>query len=298
MAAVTPILGAMPLPQTLAPQVRDALDVDAQLTFVSRPDRPAYLYVFDPPAGVSRENAAADPRTVRIRNARAFEPPPSLHREGFQLARLQPPLEAFDDAGEIERLYYPAVAQAVRQACNAAEVIVFDHLVRRRAAQAGPFSALGRDATPSEYAGPAGRVHNDYSAASGHHRLNKVLGRAEDTPWPGRFAIVNVWRSARGPVLDAPLALCDARTVAADDLVDTELRYPHRTGAIYQVAFNPAQRWSYFHELQWDEALLFKQFDSDPAQPRFTPHGAFQHPGTPAGAPPRQSIEARCLVLF
>lgn len=288
----------MPLPQTIAPEVRAALDVDARLTFVSRPEGLAYLYVFDPPAGVPRENAAADPHTVRIRNARAFDPAPTLDREGFQLAQLRPPLDAFNDAGEIERRYYPAVAQAVRQACGAREVIVFDHLVRRRAPQAGPFSALGRDATPSEYAGPAGRVHNDYSAASGHRRLNKVLGRPEDAPASGRFAIVNVWRSARGPVLDAPLALCDARTVAAADLVDTELRYPHRTGAIYQLAFNPAQRWSYFHELQWDEAILFKQFDSDPARPRFTPHGAFEHPGTPAGTPPRQSIEARCLVLF
>jgi hypothetical protein len=141
-------------------------------------------------------------------------------------------------------------------------------------------------------------VHNDYSIASGLRRLNLVLGRPEDAPHEGRFAIVNVWRSARGPVLDAPLALCDARSVAPADLVDTELRYPHRTGAIYQLAFNRAQRWAYFPALQWDEAILFKQFDSDAAHTRFTPHGAFLHPHTPPGTPPRESIEARCLVLF
>jgi hypothetical protein len=254
--------------------------------------------VFDPPAGVPRENAAADPRTVRIGNARAFAQAPTLDREGFQQVTLKPPLDTFDDPAEIKQRYYPAVAQAVRHACGARDVIVFDHLVRRRAAQPGPFSALGRDGTPAEYAGPAGRVHNDYSAASGRHRLDKVLGRAAPAHGPGRFAIVNVWRSAHGPVLDAPLALCDARTVAEADLVDTELRYPHRTGAIYQLAYNPAQRWSYFHALQWDEAILFKQFDSDASRPRFTPHGAFAHPATPPGTPPRQSIEARCLVLF
>ena len=31
---------------------------------------------------------------------------------------------------------------------------------------------------------------------------------------------------------------------------------------------------------------------------RFTPHTAFDDPTTPAGAPPRQSIEARALAFF
>ena len=40
-----------------------------------------------------------------------------------------------------------------------------------------------------------------------------------------------VWRSiGAGPVLDTPLAVCDARSVRPEDLVTTELRYPDRTG--------------------------------------------------------------------
>jgi hypothetical protein len=40
-----------------------------------------------------------------------------------------------------------------------------------------------------------------------------------------RFGIVNVWRPVRGPVLDSPLALCDAQTFADDDLIAIDLVY-------------------------------------------------------------------------
>ena len=46
------------------------------------------------------------------------------------------------------------------------------------------------------------------------------------------------------------------------------------------------------------EALVFRQYDSEPGVPRFVPHAAFDHPHTPPDAPLRESIEVRCLVLF
>jgi hypothetical protein len=48
-----------------------------------------------------------------------------------------------------------------------------------------------------------------------------------------RYSSVNVWRSIGGPVLDTPLALCDARSIGIADLVCAEVRYPQRTGEIY-----------------------------------------------------------------
>ena len=48
-----------------------------------------------------------------------------------------------------------------------------------------------------------------------------------------------------------------------------------------------------------DEALLFKTFDSEAdGRARFTIHTSFEDPGAPADAPPRESIETRCLVFF
>ena len=47
-----------------------------------------------------------------------------------------------------------------------------------------------------------------------------------------------------------------------------------------------------------DEALVFKCYDSRRDVARFTVHSAFTDPMTPAGAPPRESMEARLLCFF
>ena len=109
-----------------------------------------------------------------------------------------------------------------------------------------------------------------------------------------------MWRSIREtPVLDTPHALCDARTVEASGLVTSEIRYPKRDGELCRVRHSPDQRWSYISEMRKAEVLLFKQYDSDRGQQaRFTPHAAFDHPASPPDAPPRTSIEVRCLVTF
>src|SRR5262249_52094379 len=194
---------------------------------------------------------------------------------------------------QVEASAVPEQAALVAGAPAGATAHVFDTQLRRRELGRPPMTLGGRS---GPFAGPAGRVHVDYTEASGAARVGKVLvGR----PLPRRFAIVNVWR-AIGPTpgLDTPPAPCDAPDVPAEDLVPTELRYPNRTGEISMVRHRPEHLWSYVSEMRRDEVLLFKQYDSDRAVARFVPHAAFDHPGTPPDAPPRQSIEARVLVTF
>jgi hypothetical protein len=115
----------------------------------------------------------------------------------------------------------------------------------------------------------------------------------------GRYAIVNIWRSIKGPVLDTPLAVCDARSVSAADLVVSEVRYPDRSGEIYLLRHSRRHRWFTFPAMDRHEALVFKQYDSQVSgAARYTPHAAFDHPDTPADAPLRESIEVRCLVVY
>ncbi len=48
-----------------------------------------------------------------------------------------------------------------------------------------------------------------------------------------------------------------------------------------------------------DEALLFKTFDTETdGRARFTIHSSFDDPNAPQDAPPRESIETRCLLFF
>jgi hypothetical protein len=170
--------------------------------------------------------------------------------------------------------------------------VVFDHTIRRRTPGV-------EDRTPGIPRQPVTRIHGDYTEVSGPQRVRDLMGDAADELLGRRFAIVNLWRPIRGPLRDAPLAVCHAGTVAAEDLVAQDLIYRDRTGEIYGLTYNPAHRWFYVPAMQRDEVLLLKCYDSArDGRARFMPHTSFQDPTAPADMLPRESIELRTLAFF
>lgn len=274
--------------------------VDAELEYLCPSSARPFNYMYPPPAGTAWQNCDYRRMTQSIRDARGYAGQPSIEAAGFELWHAPSAVRDFFDNEEVLKVYYPEMAALALAASGAHRAFVFDHLLRRR--EPGPPQAFGRrdGARP----GAAGRVHCDFTPASAQRRLELELGlqagwQLGHAPAPRRYSIVNLWRSIRHPVLDAPLALCDARSVAPADLVESDIFYPARRGEIYQALHNEQQRWWYFSAMTRDEVLVFKQFDSDPGAPaRFTPHAAFAHPHTPAGVPLRESIEIRCLLVF
>ena len=271
---------------------RPASVIASLLYLGSSPDVP-YSYVGRPPPGMPSDGCEYVARPVVVHDARVLSGLLDLDRNGFELWYAPTSVHDFLDEEEVESRYVPELVSLVLRGTAGVTAHVFDTQLRRREFGRPPMTLGGRS---GPFAGPAGRVHVDYTEASGAARFGKVLaGR----PLPRRFAIVNVWRSiGAAPVLDTPLALCDARSVRPEDLVATELRYPDRTGEISMLRHRADHLWSYVSEMRRDEVLLFKQYDSDRSVARFVPHAAFDHPAMPPDAPPRQSIEARVLVTF
>ena len=266
--------------------------VQAPLYFL-RPmaGRPA-SYQYDPPAGIPQDNCTYDAHVVTIRNARPIAAELSLDRQGFALVDAPSRFAGFDDEEAIRTLYYAEVESLLAAATGAEFVLNFDHNVRN-AARAATGEAGIR--------GPVGRTHNDFTFRSGPERVRRELeargldsGVLEDR----RFAIVNVWRPIGRPAEKSPLALCDAATLAPGDLVAKDLVYRDRTGENFALAHNPAQLWYYFPRLTPAEAILIKGYDSDVAVARLSPHSAFDDPFTRDGAPERESIETRALVIY
>jgi hypothetical protein len=111
-----------------------------------------------------------------------------------------------------------------------------------------------------------------------------------------RFVEINFWRPIKGPVLDHPLVVCDAGSIAPGDLVPVSTGLRHE---VFMLSYNPAHRWYYFPRIESDELILIKGFDSMcDGRARFTAHAAFADPSTPPDAPPRESIEVRALLFF
>jgi hypothetical protein len=263
--------------------------VESTLSYLApMPERPGY-YLYEPPPGVPWRNTRGDRRTMPILDAREIDPAPTLDREGFALARLATAVEDLFDEAAIRTVYYREIERLVRDVSGAARVLAFDHNVRSAAASK---DGHGPAKNPVRY------VHNDYTLTSGPQRVRDLLpGEAEDL-LRRRFAVINVWKPIRGPVRQAPLAVCDARSIEAADLVPTDLRYRDRHGEVYSLTFNPAHRWYYYPDMRADEAMLLKCYDSAADRARFTAHSAFDDPTSPAGAAVRESIEVRTLAFF
>jgi len=256
--------------------------------------RPVH-YAYEPPEGRPWESGRYESVSVSIGDARSLDGHTSIHREGFERWDAPTALVDHHDTEAIQSVYYPELEALAIAVTGGRRAYVFDHLVRQREPDGRPLdfgrSLRGRPAAPNA------RIHTDYTERSGQRRLEWVLG--DKVPREQSYCIVNVWRSLRGPVLDTPLAVCDARTVDVGDLIEAEVRYPHRTGEIYLARHATRHRWMYYSALDRHEALVFKQYDSRlNGVARFVPHAAFSHPHAPPDAPPRISIEARCVVLL
>ena len=213
----------------------------------------------------------------------------SLDENGFTFVEHRTAVRDFFSE-DLKQIYYPEVAALIRKISGAKRVHVFDHTLRS-GDEAEREAKLVRE--------PVLSAHNDYTEWSGPNRVRELLPDEAETLLRGRFAIIQVWRAINQPIQSNPLAIADAKSVAAEDLLIAERRYPNRVGQTYRLKYNPAHRWFYFPEMRRDEALVFKVFDSEKdGRARFTPHTSFDDPATPPGAPPRQSIEARALAFF
>jgi len=233
-------------------------------------------------------NAPYQMRNVSIANARRCSEKFQLHINGFEKVAHSLNSPNFDNEKWITEKLYKDVERIVKQASGASDVFIFDHTIRR-----GVENSLRR---------PAQHVHVDYTHNTGPARAKQMIDADELKRLQGkRFIQVNFWRSVEGPVEQMPLTFLDSRSLDENDLLPAEIAFvdTDHLGEIYALHHNDEQRWYYYPDMQFDEALLIKGYDTDnDAISRFTPHSAFIDPTSKANAAPRQSIEIRTFAFF
>jgi len=264
--------------------------VEAPLNYLDVTAEKPVTYMYKTEPGTPQRTYQNVKHTMVILDGRSINEHLTLDGQGFALVHHPTAVVNFYDEAEVRAVYYPEVERLVKQATGAARVLVFDHNVR-----CGPMAKEGLNGTRE----PVRFAHNDYTLKSGPQRVRDLMGDEAEALLKNRFEFINVWRPIRGPVEEAPLAVCDAQSMRLADFVPTDLKYRDRTGEVYSVAFNPEHRWFYFPRMQRDEALLLKCYDSSvDGRARWTAHTAFDDPTSPPNAAPRESIEARTIVFF
>jgi hypothetical protein len=274
-----------------APRAREALEtISAPLGFTERKAEKLYAYAITPPEGVPTTNIVMDQQTVQIANARPIADKLSLDVEGFAVVKHHTAVRDFWDLAQTYALGHPEAADIVKAATGASRVVVFDHTLRRRTGDVDRSANAPRQ--------PVQRAHADQTVLSGPQRVRDVMGEQAEALLTRRASIINVWRPVKHAARDWPLALGDASSIDANDLLPGDLIFQHRRGETYGLAHNPAQRWYYIPDLNVDEAILIKCWDSQEDVARFAPHTGFEDPTTPPGTPPRESIEFRTIAFF
>lgn len=237
-----------------------------------------------------RREGTIESRPMPMENGRPIAHTFKLEEAGFVFVEHKTAMKNFFDVAELKSVYYREVEDLIKRESGGRRVVIFDHTLRS-----------GDDGERQQrlIREPVLSAHNDYTEWSGPQRVRDLLPDEAETLLQNRFAIIQVWRAINKPIESNPLAMVDARTIAPEDLLVAERRYPNRVGQTYRLAYNPKHRWIYFPKMTRDEAFVFKVYDSaKDGRARFTAHTAFDDPSTPAGAPPRQSIEMRALVFF
>jgi hypothetical protein len=244
-----------------------------------------------------RNNLVLEPHTVEIRDARALRTEPSLEVNGFTLVKHATEVSDFKDRDAAAEIYRPEIEDLILRLTGADKVIVSNAVLR--------WSERAGDTTAFINSRPGRFVHVDYSRESFDDFARTHLGDGADidSRLRRRYVAYNIWRVLTPPPQDVPLAICDARAANPDDVtqgeavIDAPGMPEMRFGSSLYHA-NPDHQWFYFSDMQQDEALVFKAFDSDLDRVQGCPHSAFDDPNCPADVPPRASVEIRAYAYF
>jgi len=251
---------------------------------------------------------------VRIRDGRDIREHFTLHEHGFVLADHRSAVADFEDTQQVDRIYASETAELVRE-LTAADRVVVRGWMRRTS---GDLEARHRKVVGYTHRGgtqpPAAEAHVDFTAET----AERVARETFASEFPGerpyrRFISSSLWRSYSEPPGDWPIAVCDARSVAADEGTPNALvvvdEIPDRATMLAPLPpdkvamtadifrYNPAHRWWYFSGMHRDEVLLLKFYDSAEDVARRVPHTAFRDRSFP-DAHTRKSIEVRSFAYF
>lgn len=225
-----------------------------------------------------------------IRDARREAAELEFERNGFTLARHPSSVGDFFDDDEVRAAYYPEVADLIRRISGAKRVVPYYHCQRSTDPARREGRAI-RDAIPL--------VHTDHADNAVQELVAHYLPDEAEKLLARRAAVIQVWQPFCRRVERRPLALCDAQSLAPQDLVTTTRVVAKPGKNLYHLFPNKRQRWFYYPGMTNEEAVLFKSDDTLlDGRARAVPHCSFDDPGAPGDPPHRESIETRTLAFF
>ena len=251
--------------------------------------------------------AASSPVEVPIFDGRSADLP-GWQECGFELMRHHSSVADWANDEEIARVHYPEIAEMARELSGCDYALVGAHIKRnpdeaKRHAELTPTAIVH-----SDFAESYGDVLRDLYRRGDRSAALRRSGVSPDVVTGARrLMIVQFWRNIGPAKMDYPLAFCDARSVGHDELMAFPVSNYAGSGFDFEALGvlapedSTAHDWYAFLEMNIDEVLVFRTYDSDrvaTGEPYWTPHSAFRDPEVQPGRPSRYSIELRATCVF
>ena len=263
-----------------------------------------------------------DTRRLAVHDLRGRESEFGFKQNGFVYVKRPSSLTAsrgdFGSDDLISSRYYAEVEDLLRECLPGVTAIHHLGHIIRSAPKRTDFSDDADVPTdpawnkPNRGAAPAPRVHIDFTRLGVHLVLIQAFGEevAKTVTKSGRrFMAFSIWRPIKTIRRD-PLAICDARSVRAKELVPLKRLYPDgKRGenvvvkAAEDIRMECQHKWYWMSEQTPDDVLMIKIFDSEDEDwesggtVRVGPHCSFHLDGS-EGEHVRESIEVRVVVCF
>ena len=211
------------------------------LQFLAERESPALYLAAEAGGEIKDHQGNYAIESVPIWNGRAALSKTNIEHEGFVLVNQHSEVKDFYSDQQVEAIYLAELQALIREQFVAvAHMEVFDY-TRRTSGE-----ALRKERNLRE---TANIVHNDYSELSGNRVRSEFFDRNPSLIKPlaeKDFAIVNVWRSIGGTVLQKPLTICDVSTVDPADVIAVTRQAKDRVGELQLATYSPQQRWYYY----------------------------------------------------
>jgi hypothetical protein len=238
---------------------------------------------------------------VSVRNAR-MAGPFSLDEHGFCLGRHQTDIADWEHNYGPDTPYALEVCEVAKRLSSADVVVPIGGMIRT----SGQTSAAAQP--------PAAEAHVDFTQRSAE-RIAEARYRKAHPGGPGydRFIAFSLWRALSPPPQDMPLALCEGRSVRDDegthntkvdvneiptgDALFAPIEGEENMTAATIFHYSPEHRWWYFPDMEPEEVIFIKFYDSDHRTAWRCPHTAFRDSTRPEGRQ-RRSIEFRAIAYF
>lgn len=239
----------------------------------------------------------------------------TLDTHGFVLGRHTSAVADFDDPASVEAVYNEEVAEAVK-ALTGASFVAVQGWMRRTSADLSKRAA--QKVAGYQHSGglqpQAGEAHIDYNALTGESAGARVYAaQRPDGPGYMRHCCFSFWRTYSPGPQDWPLAMMDGRSIQGDELASNTLfvvdEFPvgdaltapvegeDKMIAATILRHRRDHRWWYFSNMNREDVLLFKFYDSDHSVTWRCPHTAFHDTSLP-DTKTRASIEVRCIAYW